>query len=57
MRKDFSSVLLGVYQNGKLYKNPIHPMTILENDYLVIISDGDHSDKLKEAFGVEEGRF
>tara|TARA_B100000497_G_C7696355_1_gene425711 strand:- start:9861 stop:10889 length:1029 start_codon:yes stop_codon:yes gene_type:complete len=57
MRKDFSSVLLGVYQNGKLYKNPIHPMTILENDYLVIISDGDHADKLKEAFGVEEGRF
>ena len=57
MRKDFSSVLLGVYQNGKLYKNPNHPMTILENDYLVIISDGDHADKLKEAFGVEEGRF
>ena len=57
MRKDFSSVLLGVYQNGKLYKNPIHPMTILENDYLVIISDGVHADKLKEAFGVEEGRF
>ena len=57
IRKEFSSVLLGIYQNGILYKNPINPMTISENDYLIIIGDGDHADKLKEAFGVEEGRF
>jgi K+/H+ antiporter YhaU regulatory subunit KhtT len=48
---------LGIYKNEKLYKNPTKPITISENDYLVIMTNGDGSSKLKKDFGVEEGRF
>ena len=57
MRSDYSSVLLGIYKDGKLHKNPTNEIVISENDYLVIMTDGDNSIKLKAAFGVEEGRF
>ena len=57
MRSDYSSVLLGIYKDGKLHKNPTNEIVISENDYLVIMTDGDNSIKLKADFGVEEGRF
>ena len=57
IRSDYSSVLLGIYKDGKLHKNPTTEIVIAENDYLLMITDGDHSMKLKAAFGVEEGRF
>jgi K+/H+ antiporter YhaU regulatory subunit KhtT len=57
IRSSYSSVLLGIYKNEKLYKNPTKPITISENDYLVIMTNGDGSSKLKKDFGVEEGRF
>lgn len=57
IRSSYSSVLLGIYKNEKLYKNPTEPMTISEDDYLVIMTNGDGSSKLKEDFRVEEGRF
>mgnify|MGYP001577423822 FL=1 len=57
IRSSYSSVLLGIYKNNKLYKNPTEPITILENDYLIIMTNGNNSSKLKEDFGVEEGRF
>jgi|TARA_B110000879_G_scaffold199639_1_gene272757 voltage-gated potassium channel len=57
IRSDYSSVLLGIYKDEKLHKNPTNEIVISENDYLVIMTDGDNSIKLKAAFGVEEGRF
>ena len=57
IRSSYSSVLLGIYKNGMLYKNPTKPITISENDYLVIMTNGDGSSKLKDDFGVSEGRF
>ena len=57
IRKSYSSVLLGIYKNGQLHKNPIEPLVISENDYLVILASGDGASALKRDFGVEEGRF
>lgn len=57
IRKRYSSVLLGIYQNGKLYKNPIESLTILENDYLVIMTNGENAPILESDFNVTQGRF
>ena len=57
IRSSYSSVLFVIYKNNKLHKNPTEPITILENDYLIIMTNGNNSSKLKEDFGVEEGRF
>ena len=50
-------MLLGIYQNGKLYKNPIESLTILENDYLVIMTNGENAPILESDFNVTQGRF
>jgi len=55
--KLFERVLLGIYKDGQLHKNPIEPLVISENDYLVILASGDGASALKRDFGVEEGRF
>ena len=57
IRSTYSSVLLGIYKDEKLYKNPTEPITISENDYLVMMTNGNSLPKLKEDFGVKEGRF
>jgi voltage-gated potassium channel len=57
LRKTYSSVLIGIYKDSQLYKNPTEPIDISENDYLIILANGDGASALKNDFGVEEGRF
>jgi voltage-gated potassium channel len=57
IRKKYSSVLLGIYKDEILYKNPIEPITILENDYLVIMTNGENEPILEADFEVAQGRF
>ena len=57
IRKKYSSVLLGIYKDEILYKNPIEPITILENDYLVIMTNGGNEPILEADFEVSQGRF
>lgn len=57
IRADYASILVGIYRNGKLYKNPMRTIKIGENDYLLIMTNGDSINKLKADFGVEEGRY
>ena len=57
IRKKYSSVLLGIYKDEILYKNPIEPITIMENDYLVIMTNGENEPILEADFEVSQGRF
>ena len=57
IRKNFSSVLLGIYKNNVLYKNPIEKIIIEENDYLLIMTNGENEPILESNFKVSQGRF
>ena len=57
IRKQYSSVLLGIYKNDKLYKNPTEHLTISINDYLIIMTNGENEPKLESEFNVTQGRF
>lgn len=57
LRELYNCVLLGIYHNGKLFKNPSHNLIIAENDYLVIIANGETKKEIQSAFKVEQGRF
>lgn len=57
LREKYHCVLLGIYHQGKLFKNPTHELIIQENDYLVLIANGEAKDKIQFAFHVEQGRF
>lgn len=57
LRDEFSCVLLGIYKDGKVYKNPTQKLTINAGDYLIFMSDLASGDKIKKAFKVNQGRF
>ncbi len=57
MKEVFSCILLGIYQDKKLYKNPSKKMIIREGDYLIMLSNGEIESKLKAAFKTEQGHF
>lgn len=57
IRADYASILVGIYTEGKVYKNPMKKIIILQNDYLLIMTNGNNINKLKTDFGVEEGRY
>ena len=57
LRNEFSCVLLGIYKDGKVYKNPTEKLIIASGDYLIFMSDLSSGEKIKKAFKVNQGRF
>lgn len=57
IKESFSCILLGIYQDKKLYKNPTIEIIIKEGDYLILLSNGEGEIKLKNAFQTEQGHF
>lgn len=57
MRDLYNCVLLGIYHKGKLFKNPSHKIIIEENDYLVLIANGETKNEIHAVFKTEQGRF
>jgi len=57
MRELYNCVLLGIYHQGKLFKNPVHEIIIEENDYLVLIANGETKKEIQSIFRTEQGRF
>jgi len=59
LKKQCNVVLIGLVkiENGerKLYKNPEGTLKIEDNDYLVMLMDGNGLDRLKKLFHIEEG--
>lgn len=60
LKKAHNAILMGISRKEgssfKLYKNPKSDMTILENDYLIILVDGKSKTELEIAFKQQEGR-
>ncbi|NOR88076.1 MAG: hypothetical protein GQ527_10735 [Bacteroidales bacterium] len=57
MKKKFSSILLGIFHENKLYKNPTKEIIIKEGDYLIMLSNGEGESKVKKAFKTDQGHF
>ena len=57
LRKKYASVLLGIYQNQVLLKNPMEKIIVAEGDYLVIMTNGENEPIIEEDFDVAQGRF
>jgi voltage-gated potassium channel len=57
LRKEFSCVLLGIYKDKKVYKNPTQKLIVTAGDYLIFMSDLASGEKIKKAFKVNQGRF
>ena len=57
MRELYNCVLLGIYHQGKLFKNPSQEIIIEENDYLVLIANGDTKKEIQSVFKTQQGRF
>ena len=61
IKKDHDVVLMGlskiIYGKRKLIANPGREVTVEEGDYLVVMTSGASKQKLKNAFGVVEGRM
>jgi voltage-gated potassium channel len=57
IRKQYSSVLLGIYKDDKLYKNPTEPLIISVNDYLILMTNGESVPKIERDFNTMQGRF
>jgi len=60
LKRNHNAILLGIskLENGeyKLYKNPPNGIIVDEEDYLVIMSDGNIKRSLEKLFGIAEGR-
>ena len=60
LKKSYNAILMGLSRKEdtgyKLYKNPKSDMTILENDYLIILVDGKSKSELESKFKQHEGR-
>ena len=54
-KKDYCAVVIGLVVDGKVAKNPDNDYIVKENDYLILISDGNHKKSLEQEFGVKEG--
>lgn len=57
MKDRFNGILLGVYKDEELYKNPSTKLEISENDYLVLIANSDTKNLIEKEFKVLQGRF
>ncbi len=57
MRELYNCVLLGIYHQGKLFKNPPQEIIIEENDYLVLIANGETKKEIQSVFKTDQGRF
>ena len=57
LRNKYSSVLLGIYKDKVLHKNPMGKLLINEEDYLVIMTNGENEPIIEADFDVAQGRF
>ena len=57
MKEKYDCILLGIYQDKVLFKNPSKRIVLKENDYLVILSNGLGENKLTELFKTKQGHF
>ena len=57
VRNKYSSVLLGIYKDKVLHKNPMGKLLINEEDYLVIMTNGENEPIIEADFDVAQGRF
>jgi voltage-gated potassium channel len=57
VRKHYSSILIGIYKDGIVHKNPTQPITISEDDYLILMTNGDTCPIIEKDFNVIQGRF
>ena len=61
LKRDYNAILMGLSRKEDsdftLYKNPKTDMTIQENDYLIILVDGESKDVITKAFDQHEGRM
>jgi K+/H+ antiporter YhaU regulatory subunit KhtT len=57
LKDTYNGILLGVYKDEELYKNPSSNIIISENDYLVLIANSDTKNLIEKEFKVEQGRF
>jgi voltage-gated potassium channel len=55
LKKKYGAVLIAMVVNGKLIKNPSNDSLINENDYLILISEGNCKKQLEKDFGIKEG--
>jgi len=57
MKTKYDCILLGIYQDKVLFKNPSKKIILKENDYLVILSNGLGENQLTELFKTKQGHF
>jgi voltage-gated potassium channel len=57
LRNKYASVLLGIYKDNVLLKNPMGNITVTEDDYLVIMTNGENEPILEADFDVAQGRY
>ena len=57
MKERHDCILLGIYQDKVLFKNPSKKIILKENDYLVILSNGHGENQLTELFKTKQGHF
>lgn len=61
LKKEYDCILLGLVkkENGTpiLYKNPSDKLSISENDYMLLISNGKTKKKIEESFQIGEGFY
>jgi len=57
MKEKYDCILLGIYQDKILFKNPSKKIILKENDYLVILSNGLGENQLTELFNTKQGHF
>jgi voltage-gated potassium channel len=57
MRELYNCVLLGIYHKGELFKNPSHEIFIEENDYLILIANGETKKEIQSVFKIRQGRY
>ena len=59
LKKQYNTILIGMSrqtESGRhLFKNPIEPLPIRKDDYLIMITDGRSFNQIREVFGTEEG--
>jgi voltage-gated potassium channel len=57
LKDRFNGILLGVYKDEELYKNPTAKIIISENDYMVLIGNSETKAFIEKEFKVLQGRF
>ncbi|MBN2777257.1 MAG: NAD-binding protein [Bacteroidales bacterium] len=60
LKKEYNAILMGISrkENGhyKIFKNPKNDLTIIMDDYLIILVDGKSKQELEKIFKQKEGR-